>query len=356
MPISKWLKLGLILGVLIIVIVALLLIIPFGPSCPSTKLTFIEEKNITLDPEQGSTWSIPVFDGTNIVVSCESRWNITLRKYDLDLNPIGPAVEVVNNTDAGNQYISDHKHIFQNGYHYILFAAWNDTVTWGNGSLFLIQLDSDFNRVNFTCVAWNDPPVNDMLLVGDGINVYAGKFLPSDIPGAIHKIRKYDTNLNWLANYSEGIGDTTHVNGGATIFYDNKFYMVAPNKIGPGANSLYYLIIYDLDWNAVETPKIILNVPNKLGLINGLSVFEQRFIIHYCFGPYEANPIARAVYDCNWNLLQNETVYSWGEGDNTTGHHAPHTIIVGDTLYLGYTNQTPSFNGGLAKFQVSSSI
>ena len=102
MPIGKWLKLGLILGVLIIVIVALLLIIPFGPSCPSTKLTFTEEKNITLDPEQGSTWSIPVFNGTNIVEFYENRWNITLRKYDLDLNPIRPIVEVINNTDAGN--------------------------------------------------------------------------------------------------------------------------------------------------------------------------------------------------------------------------------------------------------------
>ena len=301
-----------------------------------------------LDQEQGSTWSIPIYDGTNIVASCETKWNISVRKYDLDLNPIGSSVEIVNNSDTNDQWIADHKHIFQNNYHYILFAAWNDSLSYGNGSLYLIQFDIDFNRVNFTTVAFNDPPVNDMLLVGDGSNVYAGKFFPDD-PPAIHRIRKYDTNLNWMANYSEGIGDSSHVNGGSTLYHNGLFYMVAPYRIGPGNNSLFYLIKYNSEWEAVQDPKCILNDTGKLGLINGLSIWNHQFIIHYCYGPNEANPIARAVYDCNWNLLQNETVYS---GDN----HAPHTIIVNNTMYLGYTNETSYFKGCLAKFNLSVAV
>jgi len=91
-----------------------------------------------------------------------------------------------------------------------------------------------------------------------------------------------------------------------------------------------------------------------LAIINGLVEYNNQFIIHYCNGPNEANPIATAIYDCNWNLIKNETVYESPAVGG--GYHAPHSVIVGDTLYLGYTNETTGvgFAGYISSFNISS--
>ncbi|MHA1270819.1 MAG: hypothetical protein ACTSPY_13585 [Candidatus Helarchaeota archaeon] len=340
-------------GIIILVLILMFVVFPNilfpGSNCTGTPLIFNEEKRVKLDSSHGSTWSIPVYDGEYVVVSAETRYNISVRKYYLNLTAAGSPVEIVNHTDTGGLNISDHKHIFQAGYHYIVFSI------AGNGSggdLYLVKFDKDFNKINFTVVVKNDSPTNDMLLVGDGTNVYVGKFWPGV---ASHKIIKYDADLNWQANYTEGTSPNNHANGASCIYYNNKFYMVAPEYVGPGVNSYYFLIIYDQNWSVLQSRTTIFTDINQLGLINGLVTYKGQFIIHFCNGPNEANPISTAIYDSCWNLLNNYTVYEIpGVG---SGYHASHTIIVEDTLYMGYTNETVGvgFAGYVSKFSISTS-
>ena len=118
-------------------------------------------------------WSIPVYDGTNIVVSTEKDGTIYLLTYDSDLTQIGTATEVASSDDTyENDDIADHKHIFQNGYHYITFST---SGTGSGGYLYLMKLDTDFTRESIVTVVSDDDPTNDMILVGDGTNVYVGK-------------------------------------------------------------------------------------------------------------------------------------------------------------------------------------
>src|SRR3972149_8198060 len=168
--------------------------------------TFTLKKTVTID--FGAVWCVPVYDGTNIVVSSESGGVIKVGKFDLSLNEgTSTATTVADSSDtANNDSIADHKHIFQNGYHYMAFSI---AGSGQGGYLYLLKLDADLNRVGITTVVSDGSATNDMLLVGDGTYIYVGKFLP----GTGHKVYKYDSNLNNLDSYTIGGGTNTHANG-----------------------------------------------------------------------------------------------------------------------------------------------
>lgn len=287
--------------------------------------TFTLEKTVTID--FGAVWCVPVYDGTNIVVSSESAGVIKVGKFDLSLNEVtSHATTVADTADtANNDTIADHKHIFQNGYHYLVFS----TAGGGQGGyLYLLKLDTDLNRIKITTVVNNDPPTNDMFLVGDGTYIYAGKFLP----GTGHTVYKYDSNLTDLGSYTIGGGTNTHANGAAAVYTNDQFHLVAPFTLAPGQNDDFYRFIFDSDWNVVEDKKIILSDAGMLGIVSALSVEpnSQEFIIHYGRGNGDAGgPLYRAVYDSDWTLRSNAEVI---EGTWTR----PHSVIVNDTLYIGY--------------------
>ena len=81
------------------------------------------EKTVTID--FGNVWCVPVYDGTDIVVSSESGGVIKVGKFDLSLNEVtSHATTVADTADTANKdTIADHKHIFQNGYHYLVFST-----------------------------------------------------------------------------------------------------------------------------------------------------------------------------------------------------------------------------------------
>src|SRR3989338_8594758 len=286
--------------------------------------TFTLEKTVTID--FGAVWCVPVYDGTNIVVSSESSGSIKVGEFDLSLNQVGSTKTVADSSDtANNDSIADHKHIFQNGYHYLVFS----TAGGGQGGyLYLLKLDTDLNRTGIATVVSNDPPTNDMFLVGDGTYIYAGKFLP----GTGHKVYKYDSNLSNLDSYTIGGGTNTHANGAAAVYTNNQFHLVAPFTLAPGQNDEFYRIIFDNDWNVVKNKTTILSDEGMLSIVSALSVEpnSQEFIIHYGRGSSDAGgPLYRAVYDSDWNLLSNTQVI-----DGTWTR--PHSVIVNDTLYVGY--------------------
>src|SRR3990167_4259772 len=286
--------------------------------------TFTLKNTVTID--FGNVWCVPVYDGTNLVVSSESGGSIKVGKFGLSLNQVGSTKTVADSSDtANNDTIADHKHIFQNGYHYLVFS----TAGGGQGGyLYLLKLDTDLNRSGITTVVSSDPPTNDMLLVGDGTYIYAGKFLP----GTGHKIYKYDSNLTNHGTYTIGGGTNTHANGAAAVYTNDQFHLVAPFTLAPGLNDEFYRIIFDSNWNVVQNKKSILPDKGMLSIVSALSVESnsQEFIIHYGRGSSDAGgPLYRATYDSNWDSLSNTQVI-----DGTWTR--PHSVIVNDTLYVGY--------------------
>ena len=284
----------------------------------------------TVHPTYGSIWSIPVYDGSNLVVSCETPGvGIKLAKFDSALNQVGSPVTAADTNDTfGNATIADHKHIFQNGCHYLTFS-----ISGGGqgGYLYLVKLDRDLTRIAITAVATNDPPTNDMLMVGDGTNVCVGKFLP----GTGHRIYKYDADLNLLmtTNIGDPPMDNIHANGAAATYYNGNYYLVAPDTLQPGNNYRYSRLIFDSNWQCISNKTTILsNSVPALSIVSGLSrePISGSFIMHYGFATNDAGgPIYMTIYDSGWNLLTNTPVLD--------GQFArPHSVIVGDKLYLGY--------------------
>src|SRR3989339_1293822 len=303
--------------------------------------TFTLEKTVTID--FGAVWCVPVYDGTNIIVSSESSGSIKVGEFDLSLNQVGSTKTVADSSDtANNDSIADHKHIFQNGYHYLVFS----TAGGGQGGyLYLLKLDADLNRDGITTVVSDGSPTNDMFLVGDGTYIYAGKFLP----GTGHKVYKYDSNLNYQKSFEIGGGKNTHANGAAAVYTNNQFHLVAPFTLAPGLNDEFYRIIFDSKWNVVQNKKSILSDKGMLSIVSALSVESnsQEFIIHYGRGSSDAGgPLYRAVYDSNWESLSNTQVI-----DGTWTR--PHSVIVNDTLYVGYDG---SSSVQLSSFDITSAI
>lgn len=288
--------------------------------------TFTLEKTVTID--FGTVWCVPVYDGTNIVVSSESGGAIKIEKFDLSLNEVvSHPTTVANSSDtANNDSIADHKHIFQNGYHYLAFSI---AGSGQGGYLYLLKLDTDLNRVgDIATVVSDGSPTNDMFLVGDGTYVYVGKFLP----GTGHTVYKYDSNLTNLGSYTIGGDTNTHANGAAAVYTNSQFHLVAPFTLAPGQNDEFYRIIFDNDWKVVKNKATILSDEGMLSIVSALSVEpnSQEFIIHYGRGSSDAGgPLYRAVYDSDWNLVSNTEII-----DGTWTR--PHSVIVNDTLYVGY--------------------
>lgn len=295
----------------------------------------------TILPTYGSIWSIPVYDGSNLVVSCETpQVGLKLAKFDFALNQIGSPVQVAGTNDTfGNDTISDHKHIFQNGCHYLTFSV------SGADYLYLVKLAPDLTRIAITTVATNDLPTNDMLIVGDGTNVCVGKYLP----GTGHRIYKYDADLNLLMTTNiGGLSDNLHANGAAVTYYNGSYYLVAPDTLAPGQNYRYSRLIFDSDWRCISNKTTILtNSLPTLWIVSGLSrePISGSFIMHYGLATNEGAGIYMAIYDSGWNLLTNTLVFD--------GQFArPHSVIVSNKLFLGYDGSAAY----LSRFSISNAF
>ncbi len=271
-------------------------------------------------------WSIPVYDGTNIVVSTEKDGTIYLLTYDSDLTQIGTATEVASSDDTyENDDIADHKHIFQNGYHYITFST---SGTGSGGYLYLMKLDTDFTRESIVTVVSDDDPTNDMILVGDGTNVYVGKFEP----GFGHTIYKYDGDLTYDTNYSAGGSANSHSNGAAALYYDSLFYIFANNTLAPGEGDYVYKLVWDTSWEISTDRAVLIEDEDNISLTTGASfdTTNNVFIIHYTrASDADGGDIYQAIYNTDWTQLADEKII---EGS----YHRPHSLIVGDKMYLGY--------------------
>jgi hypothetical protein len=320
--------------------------------------TMTHEQSIKLST--GSIWSIPVYDGSNLVLSTEvigASGGIYLSKYDPALTLVGTATHIVspdvlNNTTAltytyANNItsIADHKHIFQDGYHYITFSS---SGRGNGGNLYLMKIDTALVLQDIVEVTTDNAPTNDMFLVGDGSKIHVGKFHP----GQGHDIYTFDANLNSegsaipIGNTGSGNETNQHANGAAAIFHNNQFHLVAPETLAPGQGDYFYRIVFDKDWDVVEERTIILTDMTMLGIVSGLShePNTDTFIVHYTRGDTDGGGyIYQAIYDGNWAMLENEVLISTGN------YQRPHSLLLGNDLFLGYD----SAGVYLSKFKVT---
>ncbi|MHA1896184.1 MAG: hypothetical protein ACTSU2_02210 [Promethearchaeota archaeon] len=310
-----------------------------GTQCDTRPLNFtlLADTNLT---NTSSTWGEVVYDGSDIVASYEVDGVLAMKKFDLDLNPIGNETRIVSSSEIGNDTVADHKHVFLSGYHYLVFSI---ASTGSGGDLYLVKVDMNLTRVGFKKIVNSEPPTNDMFLVTDGSYLYVGKFNPTATSS--HKVLKYDLSLNWVANFTEGGGSNAHSNGAAVLYRNGTFNLVAPQGLAPGGNFDIYLLQYDTNWSIITGKRLIFHDPRGISLVTGLSFYNDKYIVDFLLGNGTYS-IARAVFDCNWSLISNYTVYSGS-------YHAPHTIVVDNYLYEGYTNSTAGYMARAAKFNIT---
>jgi hypothetical protein len=277
----------------------------------------------------GVTWSIPVFDGTDLVVSTETADGIWATRFDLDLAQIGEPVLIASTADTGGQALADHKHVFLGGNHYIAFSISGDGM---GGDLYLVKLDGDLARLGIVQVVDDDPPTNDMFLVGGQGAIYVGKFLP----GTGHRVYAYDEGLALVRSFevggSDGTVDNRHANGAGALFDGDRFHLVAPETLQPGAGNQLFRLVFDAAWNVEEDRKTIVEDPGMLGIASGLSQdpTSGTFLVHYARSADAAGgPLVLAVFDPAWGWLAQTVAL-----DGT--FQRPHSVLVEDRLYLGY--------------------
>ena len=294
--------------------------------------------------DYGQIWSVPVHDGQNLVVSSEGGGFLRAAAFDESLTQIGDAVLLAGPSDTDNGAgIADHKHLFQDGHHYIAFS-----VTTADG-LYLLQLDQDLQRERLVRVETGDSPTNDMFLVGDGSRVSVGVFQP----GNGHTVSVFDNELNLESSLEIGGGQNRHANGASAIHIDGQFHVVAPQTLAPGEGDAFYQLTFDANWEVIESRKTILEDPGVLGIVSGLSFEPQSrsFVVHYTRSADDGGgDLMRAVYTEDWQLSGHELVR---EGT----FQRPHTVIHGQDMYLGLEDASAS-NGQVvqvAHFRLSTS-
>ena len=306
----------------------------------SYKINYEYSKSVPIS--YGSIWGIPVYDGSNIIISSEDDNEIYAAKFDSNLNILSKAVKIVSKTDMGSA-IADHKHIFQNGYHYIVCSSQGDG---SGGKLLLVKIDTDLNLVAKSVVTDNDAPTNDMLLAGDGTHIYIGKF----VPGQGHIIYKYDNELNFIKKTLIGGGDDRHSNGAVLIYYANKLCLIAPDTLAPHQNSNYSRITFDENLQIITHKTTILTHQNSLSIVSAASIepYSNNLIIHYAnvSTNTDGGNIYRAIFDNDFKLLSDTSVRqgNW---------QRPHSLVLNDKLYLAY-DSVPSVEASIFNITVNS--
>lgn len=305
---------------------------------PTEAPRFSERLDTALD--FGHVWCLPVWDEENLIISTESNGEIFAAPFDLNHRQLDTAIKIAGREDSiEREGIADHKHIFQDDHHYITFS-----ISGGGqgGSLYLLRLNRDLERIRLVNVVQDAPPTNDMFMTGDGETVSVGKFLP----GFGHEMYVFDADLNFLGSQSIGGGPERHANGAAALYHDSLYHVVAPRTLAPGKNDWVYHMAYDSEWRITGPQDVLLHDPGMITLITGLSrePNSDTFLVHYARTPDDGGgPVYRSVFDRYWNEL--ETVNAI-DGS----FMRPHSIVVDDLLFVGY--EGGNFSLRLASFDI----
>ena len=165
----------------------------------------------------GQIWSVPVWNGQQIVVTYARQQELWARRYDRQLNVVGGAVRI---TSAVDPDVTDHKHIFLGSNHFVAFS------TPGNSDLYLLKLDWNLDRIRLVPVVKGTTRerTNDMLLATDGQRLVVGRFCPCKETGAGHVLTVFDQNLTQVGEEVDLLEPRHH--NMASITFGNGAYHI----------------------------------------------------------------------------------------------------------------------------------
>ena len=294
-----------------------------------------------------------VYDGSRIVVSYAKNNRLYVRPYDMALTPMDTEIQVTLDSDAQvGAGVTDHKHLFFNDAHYLLFS------TIGDNDLYLMKLDVRFSRVgDILSVMENSTTTstNDMILGTDGTYIITGQFRPPDKNNGStsgHLIKRYTTDL-------ENVGGDIianpfgHANTAAMILAEGVVNFVAPstpvNRIGIPTQRDLLLIRYTTSWDALDSAAIILvdsdtlahNVPGDgIWMSTGLAYDKesQMLLVGHTFVDGNSGSDTGVLYFRVFDTLYRE-VFSEIMVNSQTANRA-HFLLHGDTLYVLYDERT----------------
>lgn len=150
----------------------------------TTPPSFLKSATILL--ENNAVFPGIVYDGSRIIISYGKSNHLYVRPYDITLTPSATETQVTLDTDMEvGSGVTDHKHVFVNNAHYLLFS------TIGDEDLYLMKLDTDLNRVGSIAVVTTGSTTtatNDMILGTDGTDIITGQFRPSNRNNSVNVI------------------------------------------------------------------------------------------------------------------------------------------------------------------------
>lgn len=352
--------------------------IPTFSSASATTVDLSTVVNTAGTVDFGELWSIPVWDGSELIVSTEYDHEIRFAAFDedlvyqtdsmatvLDAGDVSTAAHCQDddgdlNSAEGEGEIADHKHLYLSGYHYVTFS---NSGNGDGGCLRLAQLDDATWAVTDTAdVTDTNDPTNDMLMVTDGTEVYVGKWdINSPSMGlnyGEHLIYAYDPAVASTVTHVGTIGGdsaTEHANGAGAAYNDGAFSVLSPQTLAPGNSYALYAHQYDDAWSPTIDRKTAYS--NSYGTISISSALTwdptaRVFIGHFGDDPTGSgdSAIYRVLFDRNMRLVDGPTLVVSTSG---VDYARPHTELVGDRLYLGYDADGSGFTPYVTWFDLT---
>lgn len=300
----------------------------YEPIAQPPSLTEVQSPTALLG---GAAWLFFVDDGEdNLAVSAEANQSIQMGRFD----PTNPDADitwqtVVTSADTGGQGIADHWHMFAHGYHWIVFS------TTGASQSYLLQLNTQFERVAFTEVAQNEAGIatNDMFFVAEEDGVTVGHFNPPDG----HTLYRFNTAAELVDTTRIGGGDYIHGNGASAYQTDSGFIVFAPSDLDPASASPLYKITYSADWEEQSIVTLLEADDTDFAMGTAVLLDDGSYILHARkitnvsnhTGGDDSGSIVQYRFTSNDKLVDSTTLVE-------DSGNRPHTLTVGDDVYVTY--------------------
>lgn len=318
-------------------------------STTSTSLNFTESASTSFS----GVFGVVAYDGTELSVTYGDSSHLFARRFDLDLNPIGSAIQLTTNSDpeaapGGTASVTDHKHIFTNSHHYITFS------TVGDDDLYIMRYDTSWNRVGSIVTVVKDATdskTNDMFMVADSSRIYVGRFYTAGAVG--HKISFFNFDLT-VAGSEVIANNPSHHNGASAIVKDSEIVLFTSGGSDPSGPHDLFRIHYDSSFNALSNSKLKETSDKNEFFPTGSVLHNSK---SWIFVSYVLGGDGTVGIVSNGSLIIQAYNTSWSDIGSLTVEQSSanrgHLALVGDVLYLSYDVESSGFTVKVKKYTVS---
>ena len=276
---------------------------------------------------QASIWGGISHNGENISITTtlfQGRAHLFLRKIDTALRQVGSLVQLTFDADPVTaKHITDHKHLFLNGFHFITFSV------AGDSDLYIFKVDKNGTRMGaiVPVVEHTSDRTNDMMFTTDGTFLFVAYFRPT-AQSIVHTL---DQSLTQIVQPIITSSRLPHNNLGTMLYRSGKFFMFTGDKAGPASNLI--LTVWNRDWSpAISQPQLLIPTKTGEGLAFptgiALDTVRRRWYVGFHHmqnvNPDNTTHIDMAVFDENFSLLEHQ---------HRSPGFRPHFLLLGDSLY-----------------------